>query len=211
MSDDSCPSPERLRFPEAEERHDWLAPLLDAFYATDQGVHEGIRRQQRQGRTLACNKGCGSCCETHTTIPVYPLELIGLYWYAAEQIEGELRDRLRDSLRAFETGAPCPFLLDQRCAVHPMRPMACRHFNVFGRPCAEGEDAYHTRRADVLTPIRRYQDEAFFHLLPFHGVKSKAERRQAIKKGTVHALARVLQELDWNRLADRMEAVERRG
>ncbi|SCZ62056.1 YkgJ family cysteine cluster protein [Thiohalomonas denitrificans] len=209
MSEAPCSGPERLRFPEAEERHEWLPYLLEAYYATDQGVHEAIRREQRQGRTLACGKGCGNCCETHTTIPVYPLELIGLYWYATEQLGGETRERLRDSLRTFEKGAPCPFLLDGGCAVHPMRPMACRHFNVFGQSCAKGEDAYHTRRKDVLTPIRRYQDEAFFHLLPFHGVKSKAERRRAIKKGTVHALAKVLQELDWDRLADRMDAFDR--
>ena len=209
MSEALYPSPERLSFPKAEARHNWLAPLLEAYYVTDRGVHEGVRRQQRQGRNLACDKGCGSCCETHTTIPVYPLELVGLYWFATEQIEGEIRDRLRNSLRAFGTGDPCPFLLDERCSVHPMRPMACRHFNVFGKSCARGEDAYHTRRQDVLTPIRRYQDEAFFHLLPYHGVKSKGERRQAIKKGTVHALAKVLQDLDWSRLADRMDAFDR--
>ncbi|WP_303901543.1 YkgJ family cysteine cluster protein [Thiohalomonas denitrificans] len=208
MSDTPCSGPVRLHFPQAESRQDWLAPLLDAYHATDRGVDEAIRREQRQGRTLACGKGCGSCCETHTTIPVYPLELVGLYWYATEQMEREIRERLRVSLRAFETEASCPFLLDGQCAVHPMRPMACRQFNVFGQSCAKGEDAYHTRRGDVLTPIRRYQDEAFFHLLPFHGVKSKAERRRAIKKGTVHALAKVLQELDWGRLADRMDAFD---
>lgn len=201
-------APQRLTFPAAEERHEWLGPLLDAYHLTDRGVHKGIQREQRQGRTLACSAGCGNCCESHTTIPVYPLELIGIYWYVTERIEGEPRDRLRERLRGRQPGDPCPFLLEARCSIHPMRPMACRHFNVFGRPCGPGEDAFHTRRRDVLTPIRRYQEQALDRMLPFHGVRAKAERRQAIKKGTVHALARVLQDLEWDKLADRMDAFD---
>ncbi|MBS1114086.1 MAG: hypothetical protein H6Q92_1849, partial [Nitrospirae bacterium] len=40
----------------------------------------------------------------------------------------------------------------------------CRQFNVFGSPCAEGEDPYYTRREDVLLPIKQYTDRAFFDL-----------------------------------------------
>lgn len=58
--------------------------LLDAYATTDAGVAEGIRREQVGGRALACGKGCSSCCRTHTTIPAYPLELIGMSWYATE-------------------------------------------------------------------------------------------------------------------------------
>ncbi len=197
--------PQRLSFPEAEARLEWLPPLLDAYHVTDQGVSEGIRREVAQGRVLACGKGCGSCCKAHADIPVYPLELIGIYWYASEELTEPSRTRLRTQLLAHRPGGTCPFLLDGACAIHPLRPMACRNFNVFGTPCAAGEDAFHTRRGDVLTPIRRYQEEAFLHLLPFHGVRSKADRRQAIKSGAVHALAKVLQQLDWSKLAERMD------
>ena len=38
--------------------------------------------------------------------------------------------------------------------------------------CTEGEDAYHTRRPDVLTPIHDYADEAFDVLLPFYGIQN---------------------------------------
>jgi hypothetical protein len=31
-------------------------------------------------------------------------------------------------------------------------------FNLFDRACAEGEDAFYTRRRDLLTPIRRFAD-----------------------------------------------------
>ncbi len=200
--------PQRLSFPEAEARLEWLGPLLDAYHLTNQGVAEGIRRELAQGRALACGRGCGHCCEAHADIPVYPLELIGIYWYATEVLNEPLRGRLHDRLANHRPGNGCPFLLDGACAIHPMRPMACRNFNVFDRPCAAGEDAFHTRRQDVLTPLRRYQDEALERMLPFHGVKSKAARRQAIKSGAVHTLAKVLQQLDWSKLAERMDGVQ---
>lgn len=197
-------TPQRLRYPEAEHRISGLSALLDAYHVTDQGVHEAIRREHAQGRQLACAKGCSSCCHTHADIPVYPLELVGIYWFATEQLDGAEHAALQQRLAAHPADDGCPFLLEGACAIHPLRPMACRNFNVFTRPCAPGEDAFHSRRGDVLTPIRRYQEEAFFLLLPFHGVKAKAERRRAIKHGSVHAMARVLKALEWSRLAERM-------
>jgi Fe-S-cluster containining protein len=209
--DPAYPPPERLRFPDDEARQAWLTPLLDGYHITDLGVHEGIRREQAQGRRLACSKGCAACCRAHLTIPVYPLELIGIYWYAIERVTGATRDRLHRQLADYRIGSPCPFLVDDACSIHPMRPMACRQFNVFDRVCAEGEDAYHTRRKDVLTPLRRYADDAFFAMLPFYGVTQKGERRRAIKQGMQHRLARVLQEQDWSKLAERMAAFDRTG
>jgi Fe-S-cluster containining protein len=141
---------------------------------------------------------------------VYEIELAGLSWYVTERLEGELRATLKQQLRAHRPGDACPFLVAGACSVHPMRPMACRQFNVFGRPCAEGEDAYYTRRQDVMTPIRRYVDAAFMAVLPFFGVRHKAERRQMVRTGEVHRWAQVLQDLRWDTLAERMDAHERR-
>jgi len=87
-----------------------------------------------------------------------------------------------------------------------MRPMACRQFNVFDTPCKEGEDAFFTRRRDVLTPIREYADEAFFHMLPFYGVQKNADRRKIIKKGDHHDLAKDMEFLNWGTLAAKMTA-----
>jgi len=86
--------------------------------------------------------------------------------------------------------------------------MACRQFNVFGQVCREGEDAYYTRRQDVLTPIRAYADEAFDVLLPFYGIKNSAERNRMIHSGAVHQLVKVLQAYDWPKLAERMQAFD---
>jgi Fe-S-cluster containining protein len=202
---DPLASPQRLSFPDDEARQPWLALLLEGYHVTDQGVAEGVRREQAQGRHLACHRGCAACCRTHRTIPVYPLELIGLYWYCTEKLGGELRARIKEQLRRYRQGEPCPFLVDDACGVHPLRPMACRQFNVFERVCAEGEDAYYTRRADVLTPLADYTERAFDAMLPFYGVTGAAERKRALKEGRLHAYAKVLQELDWPALARRMD------
>ncbi len=207
MSD--YPAPRRLRFRD-EERLSWLGPLLDAYHIIDRGVQEGVGREERQGRRLACANGCSACCRSHLTIPVYPLELMGLYWYCTERLEGPTRGRVAAQLESHAVGQPCPFLVEGSCAVHAMRPIACRQFNVFDRVCAEGEDAFHSRRGDVLTPIRRFADEAFDRMLPFYGVSGRNERRNAIKTGRLHALAKVLQSLDWGKLAGRMAAADAR-
>ena len=146
----------RLAFKEDESRQAWLPLLLEANAIVDAGVSEAIHRDEKQGRTLACHKGCAACCRSHTTIPVYPLELIGITWYAVEKITGPVREQLKQQLRDHKKGEPCPLLVDNVCSVHPLRPMACRQFNVFDKVCTEGEDAYYTRRQDVLTPIRDY-------------------------------------------------------
>lgn len=194
----------RLSFPQDERRQPWLAPLLEAYHLIDQGVAEGIDRAVLHGRQLACAKGCATCCRAHTTIPVYPLELIGIYWFVSEHLVEPGRGRLREQLRSHVSGGPCPFLVDESCSIHPLRPMACRQFNVFDHVCAEGEDAFHTRPQDVLVPDRRAMDAAFFEMLPFYGVKGKRERREVLKKGLQHSLAKVLQQHDWAKLAERM-------
>ena len=194
----------RLSFPDDERRLEWLPMLLDAYHITDRGVADGIALMTRKGHRLACAKGCAHCCVTHRSIPVYPLELVGITWYATERLTGAVREDLKKALREHGSGDPCAFLVDGACAIHPLRPMACRQFNVFNVVCGPGEDAYYTRRGDVMTPNRKYADEAFFRMLPFYGVKNKAERRRVVKEGLQHAMAKDMQTLNWLSLANKM-------
>jgi len=199
---------ERLTFPDAEVKQAWLPLLLEAYAIVDAGISEAIRREQKQDRTLACHKGCAACCRSHTTIPVYPLELIGINWYVVEKVTGPVRAQLKQQLRDHKKGEPCPLLVENACAVHPLRPMACRQFNVFDTVCTEGEDACYTRRADVLTPIRDYADQAFDVLLPFYGIQNSDECKRMIQGGEVHRLVKVLQAYDWPKLAERMQVFD---
>ncbi|MCU7833902.1 MAG: YkgJ family cysteine cluster protein [gamma proteobacterium symbiont of Taylorina sp.] len=202
----ACPARQRASFPEHEKKQPWLSLLLEAYLVTDQGISESIQREEKQGRQLACAQGCAACCKSHETIPVYPLELMAMSWYCVEIIDGELRDKLKHQLRNLENLNSCPFLIDNSCSLHVIRPMACRNFNVFNTQCSEGEDAFYTRRADVLTPIKKYNDEAFNIMLPFYGIKNKTERRKMIKNGGMHQLAKVMRDLNWQTLADKMDA-----
>ncbi len=209
------PPPQRITFSSYEQRLPWLSILMDAYYVTDQGISEAIKREEKQGKILACAQGCATCCKSHETIPVYPLELMGMSWYAIEvlgvasnKLGNTLRNDLITQLKHLDSLQSCPFLLNNSCSIHPVRPMACRSFNVFNKACSEGEDAYYTRRKDVLTPIKHYQDDAFTIMLPFYGVKNKAERRRMIKTGGMHQMAKVMRDLNWSTLADKMVAFD---
>ena len=140
---------QRLHFPGEERRLPWLSPLLDAYAIADTGVAVAIRHtEKKQKMKLACGKGCGSCCVHQKDLPLYPHEIVGIYWYASEKLSGPVREQLKNRLAAAASG--CPFLIDNSCAIHPVRPIGCRQFNVFSAPCAPGEDPYYTRRDDVL-------------------------------------------------------------
>ncbi len=195
----------RLRFPEEEKHLPWLPLLLDAFAIIDKGVSIAIKEHEKKLKTkLACTKGCGSCCRTHSDIPLYPLETVGIYWHTIEKLGQPLREILKKQLMEHQKGHPCPFQVDNACSIHPFRPIACRQFNVFATPCAEGEDPYYTRREDVLTPIEKYTHQAIMVMLPFYGITDEAAKGHAVKSGFIHTQARVLPACDWKALAIRM-------
>jgi len=194
----------RLSNSTAEKRHKWLIPLLDAYAIIDEGVDVTIREHEiKRGVKLACHMGCSSCCK-QSDIPLYPLEINGLLWYVIE----ELSDEARASIRVrFEEGFrdSCLFLIDHSCAVHAMRPIACRLYNVFNKPCADGEDPFQRRRADVMTPLPDYMERAFFEMLPYYGITDEIERYYAIESGMLHEKAVNLRAYDWARLKALLE------
>jgi Fe-S-cluster containining protein len=195
----------RFSLTDDEKNLPWLSMLLDAYYTVDKGVAASINAERKKGRKLACAKGCSSCCVTHKDIPLYPLELQGLIWYVTEKLSGPLRETLKNNLKNFRRDGACPFLIDRACSVHPMRPMACRQFNVFDRPCDEGEDPYHTRREDVMDPVKKHVDQAFFIMLPYHGIEKESERIKFIDAGEMHKMVRELHGCNWKALAEKMD------
>lgn len=191
----------RVTFPQDKKKHSWLGPLLDAYFIVDKGVAKAIETERKKSRELACSKGCSNCCNTHKDIPVYPLELKGIFWYVTEKITGSARETLKGQLDDFRKTAPCPFLIDGACSIHLLRPMACRQFNVFGEPCGPNEDPYYTRREDVMDPVKKYVDQAFFIMLPCHGVEKESERIKIIETGEIHKMVRELQACKWKDLS----------
>jgi Fe-S-cluster containining protein len=200
----------KLSFPEDEKKRPWLRLLLEGYHIVDKGVAKAIDAEQKKGRKLACSKRCAHCCGTHKDIPVYPLEIAGISWYAAEKIKGPDRDVLKKQLGVFKKNDTCPFLIEGACSIHPMRPMACRQFNVFNTPCGEGEDPYYTRREDVMGPVKKHVDQAFFIMLPFYGVEKESERIRIVETGAFHKLVKELHASNWKELAERMERLDRK-
>ncbi len=196
--------PKRLRFPEDERKNEWLGILLDAYYLGDKCVFEGISKRIKRGEQLACKKGCSSCCSTHSTIPAYPLEIIGIYWYTDTKIKGETRVRLAQNLISYNQLNQCPFLIDGACSIHPMRPLACRFFNVFNSPCAPGEDPFYSRRKDVLTPNEQEKQKALSKYLHFHGIRGKKAVKTALKTDILNNYVKNLREIDWKNLGIRL-------
>lgn len=181
----------------------WRQLLAQVHAEIDQGVAAAIHTRRQP---LACARGCAACCRTHRDIPVYPLELMGLYQQVLEELPRDQAARLLPQLRGHRERAACPFLLDEACAVHAARPMACRLFNVFDTPCAEGEDAFHSRRGDVLDPPAAVLRRALARMLKHHGVSSARERERQAASGAVHRHAWNLRDIPWENLAARLAA-----
>lgn len=199
----------RVTFAEDEKTHSWLTLVLDAYAVVDEGVGRAVAEEEKKiGRKLACRRGCDTCCRTQLDIPVYPHEMMGLYWYCAEKIKQPTREVLRMRLLDRKRRG-CPFLLDGACSIHPLRPTGCRQFNVFGTPCAEGEDPFHTRKEDVVTPERAFAHRAFALVLSLYGVDDSAmgekEKKSAAER-VIHTQVVNLQSFDWGKLAERMKA-----
>jgi Fe-S-cluster containining protein len=177
--------------------------LLDAYAVADTGVAIAIRdAEKKHKKKLACGKGCGNCCAHQKDLPLYPHELVGIYWYVSEKMATPSRGVLRDRL-ARGDGEACPFLIDKACSIHPVRPIGCRQFNVFTAPCAIGEDPYYTRRDDVLTPVADYTDRAFAAVLPFYGLKRESALSEAIR--LVRSQIMNLRSFDWSKLVAIMD------
>ncbi len=193
----------RLQFPDDEKRLAWLPMLLDAYAIADTGIAIAIRDEgKKHTKKLACGKGCGNCCVHQKDLPLYPHELVGIYWYASEKMSPPARDILRDRLEKHIPGSECPFLIDQYCSIHPVRPVGCRQFNVFTAPCAPGEDPYYTRRNDVLEPIAEYTDRAFAAVIPFYNLKKEGDVTTSIR--IIRSQIMNIQTFDWKKLASIM-------
>ncbi|MBF0518911.1 MAG: YkgJ family cysteine cluster protein [Nitrospirae bacterium] len=179
--------------------------LLDSYAIIDTTIESAIGLQYKSKKKgLACQNGCCHCCKTHKDIPVYPHELVGIYFYVTEKIKMPVRETLKWQLQFSKKSDACPFLISSSCVIHIVRPAACRQFNVFGTPCAEGEDPFFTRREDVLTPNVNHTNQAFHAVLDFYGIKDEKEKRKFIKSNKIHSQAKNLRELKWPQLINAM-------
>lgn len=161
----------RLSWPRHERHHPWLSMLFNALAHIDLNVDETIKSA---GRPSACKTGCFHCCLQ--PIPLTPLEVLGIRFFIKEKLTAERRTKLllhaqsisQLSGQASYNGSECPMLLDKRCAIYSVRPIACRRYNVLGDSCTPGEDCTVTRPHDVIRPSAAVLRGALMHTQPFY-------------------------------------------
>jgi uncharacterized protein len=201
----------RIHFPEDEERLPWLSLLLEAYAAVDAVLAQAVRQEEaRRGVALACPAGCSHCCVGQSVLAT-PLEVEGMAWYATARVQGAERVALkRRLLRPAELGPlPCPFLIEGRCAVYPVRPFPCREFLVFGVPCAPEEDVVASRLEDVLRPPGEAVRAAQARMLPHYETQEDRAEQEGNLGRFFLSISSVVSACDWSGVYRSMAATDK--
>lgn len=135
------------------------------------------------GRPISCQAGCGACCRQMVPVSLFEAEaLIEWIQTLPEERIAELQERFHRALSAlrnagvldsildgswvlgeeratqlaidyFHAGVPCPFLEDESCSIHPIRPLSCREYLVTSPPRLCEDPSVHDV-AGVQLPLR---------------------------------------------------------
>lgn len=117
-----------------------------------QGLVNAVVEAAEAGRSISCRKGCGACCRQ--LVPISRTEgerLLEDIKAMPPNRQKRLRDRFANaekiiaaaglaergtrsdreiSAAYFALGLPCPFLEEESCSIHPIRPLVCREYLV---------------------------------------------------------------------------------
>ena len=139
-----------------------LLPVIQSLTnALVEGVGE---EAAKAGKAISCRAGCGACCRQMVPVSLFEAEAMTAWigTLPAEQ-RAELERRFHRALSAlrdagvidkilnsdwvleqerttqlaidyFHAGVPCPFLENESCSIHPIRPVACREYLVTSPP-----------------------------------------------------------------------------
>ncbi|HEV2323939.1 MAG TPA: YkgJ family cysteine cluster protein [Terracidiphilus sp.] len=148
----------RAQLPEGPVRPGVLLPILQRL--SNSMTDLAVLAANQLGEQLSCREGCGACCRQAVPIsPVEAraiaewlgeqpeerraallerfrraaarLEESGIAQAARETGPETTRDGMHElGLRYFTLGIPCPFLEDERCTIHEIRPLRCREYLV---------------------------------------------------------------------------------
>ena len=138
-----------------------LLPDVQRFADQVTGLAE--RRARAGGRSISCAKGCGACCRQMVPIsspearhvaglvqalPTGQRETVRARFAAAREKmaaagvapqghpDGDKAAYRDYGLAYFRQGVPCPFLEEESCSIHAVRPLVCREYLVTSPPAA---------------------------------------------------------------------------
>ena len=171
----------KLPVPSGEVTLTELLPILQNF--TSGIAQHAAGRMAQQGQPVTCGPRCAACCYQLVPISPFEAEGLAQWIRSlpAEQ-QHALAARFYRALRAlqehgvlakltpqmfaltademkqigieyFQAAVPCPFLEEENCSIHPIRPLVCREYMVVSPPihCAEPG---HRSVLGVSLPVR---------------------------------------------------------
>jgi Fe-S-cluster containining protein len=127
-------------------------------------VGEVGEEAERAGRPISCRAGCGACCRQMVPVSLFEAEALTEWIRTLpEERRAQLEERFHRALLAlrdagvlesivssdwaleeglatelaieyFHAGVACPFLEDESCSIHPIRPLSCREYLVTSPP-----------------------------------------------------------------------------
>lgn len=139
-----------------------LLPILQGI--ENAVVDQVTAEAQAAGRPISCRAGCGACCRQLVPLSLFEAEAMTEWLKTLpEERLAALRGRFQAALSAlrdtgvierildgqwmhdeeintrlnldyFYAGVPCPFLENESCSIHPVRPLSCREYLVTSSP-----------------------------------------------------------------------------
>jgi len=139
-----------------------LLPIFRSLDNAIVGMAE--KQAAESGLAISCKAGCGACCRQMVPLSLFEAQALSEWMKSLpEERQHELQERFHRALLAlretgllkrlveedwlanneaavemaieyFRKGIPCPFLEDESCSIHPIRPLACREYLVTSPP-----------------------------------------------------------------------------
>jgi Fe-S-cluster containining protein len=134
-----------------------MLPIFNRF--AEIVIDLAVERSEAEGKNISCKAGCGACCrqlvplsetegvhiaEVVQNLPEPRRSIIKARFIEARKrlSQSGMLDRLRKpsdlegvdvntfGLEYFHLGIACPFLEDESCSIHEVRPISCREYLV---------------------------------------------------------------------------------
>ena len=197
----------RTRYPH-EVHYSWLPILLDSYAILDYEIQLDVKKGMRtKGQSIACHKGCFGCC-TRQEILLTLLEFMGISWFYSEICDVEIKKGIKPQLLSYKRRIECPFLLANVCSIYHVRPLVCRGFFVYGKPCGLDEDVAVKRPEDIHPPNREIGRYVVFRLLdyPDFGCPNIEAKERAFNEGIIVNISKPMHEWDWVKYVELSES-----
>lgn len=143
-----------IAIPDQQSTQEIILPML--WQLTEIEEKTTLAKIQQEGKQLSCKAGCGACCRQF--VPVTPIEARNIDKHVSQLPKKQrqkirkrftttamvleekgLLEKLLDfssleedleklGLEYFHLGLACPFLENESCSIHKVRPLSCREY-----------------------------------------------------------------------------------